>query len=191
VGLQRRRTGGAGADILGRYTARMKLLRVTLIGLACALPVLSLAEWQWIDKDGHKVYSDQSPPADIPAKNILKQPGVKNRADAPAEPAAAASQVARPAAPAPKVSGKDKELEEKKKKTEAAEAEKKKAEEDERAKLRADNCTRAKGAKASFDSGVRVTRTNEKGEREFLDDAARAAETKRLQGIIATDCAAQ
>jgi hypothetical protein len=29
---------------------------------------------------------------------------------------------------------------------------------------------------------------NSKGEREYLDDATRAVETKRLEGIIATDC---
>jgi hypothetical protein len=33
-----------------------------------------LAQWQWIDKDGRKVYSDRSPPSDIQEKNILKRP---------------------------------------------------------------------------------------------------------------------
>jgi hypothetical protein len=37
---------------------------------------------------------------------------------------------------------------------------------------------------------VRVARMNDKGEREYMDDAARAAETKRLEGIIASDCKA-
>ena len=92
------------------------------------------------------------------------------------------------AASAPKITGKDKELEEKKKQAEAAEAEKKKAEEEKLAKARADNCARAKRAKAEFDSGVRIARTNDKGEREIMDDAARAVESKRLDGIIASDC---
>ena len=47
---------------------------------------------------------------------------------------------------------------------------------------------RAKQAKASFDSGLRISRTNAAGEREFMDDAARASELKRIQGIIASDC---
>jgi hypothetical protein len=168
----------------------MKLLRSTLIGLVCVLPAMCLAQWQWVDKDGRKVFSDQAPPASIPAKNILKQPGPRGRSvdvvEAASLPASAASQPAKPAAP--KLSGKDKELEEKKKQAEAAEAEKKKAQEEESAKARAENCTRAKGSKAAFDSGARISRTNEKGEREFLDDAARAAETKRLTEIIARDC---
>jgi hypothetical protein len=164
----------------------MKLLRVTVLGLACALPALSFAQWQWIDKDGRKVFSDQSPPGDIPAKNIIKQPAVKGAAAA--EAAASASQP-KPAAPAvPKLSGKDQGLEDKKKRAEAAEAEKKKAEEEQAAQARADNCERSKRAKASFDSGVRIARINAKGEREYMDDAARAAETKRLEVIIASDC---
>ena len=171
----------------------MKLLRATLCVIAFAsLPALSIAQWQWIDKDGRKVFSDQSPPADIPAKNILKQPGARPRpAETPATPAAPASAEvanAKPAAALPKLSGKDKELEEKKKLAEAAEAEKKKAQEEENAAIRADNCMRAKRSRASFDSGVRISQTNAKGEREYMDDAQRAAETKRLDKIIGTNC---
>ena len=56
------------------------------------------------------------------------------------------------------------------------------------AKAKAENCARAKKAKATFDSGARIATTNAKGEREIMDDAARAVETKRLEGIIATEC---
>ena len=166
----------------------MKLFRVTVLGLACALPALSFAQWQWIDKDGRKVFSDQSPPAEIPAKNIIRQPGVKGPAAEPIAPAA--SQAARPTPAAPKLSGKDQELQEKKKQAEAAEADKNKAHEEQVAKVRAENCERAKLSKASFDSGARIVRTNAKGEREYIDDATRAAETKRLAVIIDNDCKA-
>jgi hypothetical protein len=162
----------------------MKLLRLTLLGLACTLPAVGFAQWQWIDNNGRKVFSDQSPPANIPVKNILRQPGVKGTpvvAEAAAEPAKAQ-------ASAPKITGKDKQLEEKKKQAEAAEAEKKKAEEEKLAKVRADNCVRAKRAKAEMDSGVRIARLNDKGEREIMDDAARAVESKRIDGIVASDC---
>ena len=40
----------------------------------------------------------------------------------------------------------------------------------------------------SLDSGVRIARTNEKGEREVLSDTARAAETQRTREVIASDC---
>ncbi|HZY15274.1 MAG TPA: DUF4124 domain-containing protein, partial [Ramlibacter sp.] len=98
---------------------------------------------------------------------------------------------AAPAAAAPllpKPSGQDKALEDKRKQLEAAEAQKKKAQEERVAAARADNCSRAKSAKTTFDSGVRIARTNAQGEREFLDDQQRAAETERLQKIIARDC---
>src|SRR5688572_20090090 len=162
----------------------MKLLRLTLLGLACTMPAVCLAQWQWIDNDGRKVYSDRSPPANIPANKILRQPGVKGTpvvAEAAAEPA-------KVQASAPKITGKDKQLEEKKKQAEVAEAEKKKAEEEKLAKVRADNCLRARRAKAEMDSGARIARMNDKGEREIMDDAARTVESKRLDGIVASDC---
>jgi hypothetical protein len=171
----------------------MKLLRSTLLAIACAgLPALCLAQWQWIDKDGRKVFSDQSPPADVPAKNILKQPaggkpGAGSISITPAEPASAPA-AARAAGSAPRLSGKDKELEERKRLADAAETDKRKAQEDEIAKVRAENCDRARRSKASIDSGVRISQTNAKGEREIMDDAQRAAETKRLEKVIASDC---
>jgi hypothetical protein len=88
----------------------MKLFSVMALTLAFALPGASIAQWQWIDKDGRKVYSDRSPPSDIPANKILKQPGgasVAARAAAAPEAAPAPA----PAASALKVSGKEKELE--------------------------------------------------------------------------------
>ena len=175
----------------------MKAIRFALLAAACALPLAASAQWQWIDKTGRKVFSDQAPPPDIPAKSILKAPGGRMPVQPPAEADAAATvAAAAPAKPAasgasaPKASGKDKELEDKKKLAEAADAEKKKAEQEKVAKAKADNCDRAKKAKATFDSGVRVQRTNDKGEKEYVDDAYRAAEGKRLQGIIDTDCKA-
>ena len=43
-------------------------------------------------------------------------------------------------------------------------------------------------AKATLESGMRMARVNDKGEREVLDDAQRAAELKRVNAIIASDC---
>lgn len=174
----------------------MKLHRTVLLALACALPAVGFAQWQWVDNSGRKVFSDQPPPADIPAKNIVKRPGGGVAASAPAASAsagtgtAAVSASAKPAgaASAAKLSGKDKELEDKKRQAEAAEEAKKKAEDDRVAKAKAENCTRARQAKVTFDSGARVGTVNAKGEREFMDDAQKASEAKRLQGIISSDC---
>jgi hypothetical protein len=86
------------------------------------------------------------------------------------------------------LTGKDAELEKKKKEAEDAVAAKKKAEEAKFAAQQADNCERAKKAKASYASGVRIATTNAKGEREIMSDTDRAAESKRLDGVMAADC---
>jgi hypothetical protein len=168
----------------------MSPARVLILALAALLPVLSSAQWRWVDKSGRTVFSDQPPPPDVPAASIVKQPG-HSRAPEAAPPASQAAQAAAPlrvASGAVKPSGKDKELEQKKKQAEAAEEEKKKAHEQEVARVQAENCHRARLSKASFDSGARIVRTNEKGEREYLDDNQRAAETRRLEQVIATEC---
>lgn len=172
----------------------MKNIRQILFLLACLVSLAASAQWQWTDKDGRKVFSDRAPPADVLEKNILKRPGMAGKttvnADAPSpavSPVAAAS-AAQNAASAPKLSGIDKELADKKKKTEEAQAAQRKAEQEKVVKAKVENCARAKQAKASFDSGVRVSRINEKGEREVLDDTARASEVKRIQAIMNSDC---
>ena len=162
----------------------MKLFRLLTLVAACAAPALALAQWQWVDKTGRKVFSDQPPPPDIPATSILRQPGGRMAAPAaPSQPEAAK------AAPAPKVAGKDPALEEKRKRAEAAEAEKAKAEEEKLAQNRAENCQKAKRAKATLDSGMRISRLNDKGEKEVLDDAARDRELQSYEAAIARDCA--
>lgn len=165
----------------------MKAARIALLALACSVPLAASAQWQWVDKSGRKVFSDQAPPPDITPDRILRQPGVRARSveGAPAAPVATAAPAA---AAVPKPSGKDKALEEKKKQAEAADAEKRKAEEQKIAQERSDNCKRAKLNKANYESGVRIARVNEKGEREILDDEKRAAEIKILDGVIARDC---
>ena len=158
----------------------------TALGLALALP--ALAQWKWRDKAGQTQYSDLPPPAGTAEADILLRPNAGQRRAAAAPVAAAAASDAASAAPrlAPKAS--EPELEAKRRKVEEEAAAKKKAEEARMAVARADNCVRAKAQVRTMESGVRVTRTNEKGEREFLDDAARAAEAQRSRGVVASDC---
>ncbi|AYQ29467.1 MULTISPECIES: DUF4124 domain-containing protein [unclassified Polaromonas] len=170
-----------------------RTLLLALAGVSFTIP--ALAQWQWIDKDGRKVYSDRSPPADIQEKNILKRPAGSRMVAAPVAPEdSAAAPAPAGAAPkpnagtAPKLSGKDTQLEAKKKQADEEEAAKKKADEEKVAKARADNCERAKKAQANLQAGVRMAAVNAKGEREIMDDNAKAAETKRVQAIIDSDC---
>ncbi len=169
----------------------MKLAHLLVIGSVFLLPLGAQAQWQWIDKDNKKVFSDQPPPVDIPEKNILRRPNTAKRLNfsTPAAPEGAAKDTpaAAPTAAA-KPSGVDKELEEKARKAEEAEKAKQAAEEQKIAQAKADNCKRAREGKATMDSGIRVARVNAQGEREIMDDDMRAAEQKRLQGVINSDC---
>ena len=175
-----------------------KHLILALAGWAFALS--AAAQYQWVGKDGRKVFSDRPPPADIQEKDILKQPGgrrapaleipVESTDAAVGTPAASPAVAAKVKADpnAPKISGKDADLQAKKKKLEEEVAAKKKIEDDKVAQNQADNCDRAKKAVATYQSGVRVGITNAKGEREMMDDATRAAETKRMQAVVDRDC---
>ena len=173
----------------------MKMMKPLLFLLAMAFVYgPALAQWQWIDKDGRRVFSDRAPPPDVLEKNIVKRPAGATKSATPVNPeptqsdGASASAAPLSAASGPKVSAVDKELEAKKKQAADAEAAKLKAEQDRVMKAKIENCARAKQAKATYDSGVRVSRTNAAGEREILDDAGRAAELKRIQSVMDSDC---
>ncbi|MES2509799.1 MAG: DUF4124 domain-containing protein [Pseudomonadota bacterium] len=169
-----------------------KLIKPLILALAAgSFTVAAVAQWQWIDKDGRKVFSDRSPPGDIPEKSILKRPPGSARAPEPLLAADASAQAA--SAPAAKASaakpaGRDTELEARKKKAEDEEKEKKKASDERVAKANADNCARARNALSTLQSGVRLSSRNDKGEREVFDDARREAESKRAQEAIDASC---
>lgn len=141
-------------------------------------------QWLWIDGQGRRVHSDRPPPASVPPQRVLARPGLaaSQPSDSPREglpspgrpeapqAAAVASAQARVAAMAAQLAASQR------------------AEDERVGRQRADNCRRAMTAKATLDAGIRLTRVNDQGEREILDDTARAAESKRLQAIIASDC---
>lgn len=144
------------------------------------------AQWKWKDDSGRVQYSDLPPPPHVAEDKILQRPhGAQRRGPAFVPPEAASA--AAPALPASAPKG-DPELEAKRAKQKEEEAAKRKAEEVKLAAARAENCTRAKRYVTSLQEGQRIGRTNAKGEREVLDDAGRAAEIKRAQEIVATDC---
>lgn len=162
--------------------SRLTLLALAaLLGASLAMP--AAAQWKWKDTRGQIQYSDTPPPAGTADKDILQRPNAVRQVAAPAQAPAPASGAS---AATPKTT--DPELEAKRKKAEQEEAAKKKAEEDKLALARAENCKRAKGYMRTLDDGIRIARTNEKGEREFLDDKARAEEARRTKEIIASDC---
>ncbi|MDP2015628.1 DUF4124 domain-containing protein [Hydrogenophaga sp.] len=168
-------------------TSKPSWRTLLLMGLLLAFSSAAMAQWQWVDGTGRKVFSDTPPPASIPDKSILKKPGMTVAPIVPAEPAPSTALAANAPA-APQIPARDAELEAKKKQAEQAEEAKKKAELDRVAKVRAESCERARKAKITMDSGVRLATTNAKGEREIMDDKAKAAESQRMDGIIRSDC---
>lgn len=149
--------------------------------LALVLPVQ--AQWKWKDAKGQVHVSDIPPPREVQDKDILQRPNAVLRR-APAA-SAAAPEVGSSAVAKPRL---DPELEARKVKADAEQKLKAKADEDKLAAQRAENCQRARQQIATLNSGQRIVRFNAKGEREYLDDAARAQEGQAAQRVIDSDC---
>ncbi|WP_280156142.1 DUF4124 domain-containing protein [Piscinibacter sp. XHJ-5] len=163
--------------------ARLSIVVLSaLLGATIAMP--AAAQWKWRDKGGQIQYSDLPPPAGVSEQDILQRPSAAQRRT-PTPSVAAAS-----AAPAADAASRrvEPELEAKRRKVEEELAAKNKADQEKAAAQRAESCARARGYARTLDDGVRIVRTNEKGEREILDDKARAEETKKAREIIAADC---
>ncbi|MEO7241310.1 MAG: DUF4124 domain-containing protein [Variovorax sp.] len=182
-------------------------MKVVVLVLFALMPLAAMAQWQWIGNDGKKVFSDQPPPSGIPDKNILRRGNMPATARAGASSVGTTPALGADAADgsavgaktgaddeknagtaAPKPQRVDKELEAKIRKAEEAKKAEQTAKEQETAKARSENCGRARRGMVTFDSGVRVARLNDKGEREIMDDKTRAAESERLRSVIQSDC---
>ena len=169
-------------------TQRWLAAALVAAALAGAGP-LATAQWLWRDNAGRLNASDLPPPPDVPDKNIIKRPVGAAARGVAATPAAAPASAAAPAASAASVPrGVDAELEARRARAEQEKAARAKAEDDKLAAQRAENCRRARAQLALIDSGQRIARVDDKGERVVLDDAARAAEAAAAQRAIAADC---
>ena len=146
-------------------------LRLMCAGALALTSLLAHAQYSWLDDKGSRVYSDRPPPPGTPPARILKTPrGL--------EPRAAATE----AAPAAGVA--DKELEFRKR-TLQREADDKKAAQDASNKAAKDeSCNDARETERSLNSGMRISRIDEKGEKVFLTDEERATRLERAQKTL-------
>ncbi len=187
------------------HTARNWALSLALVCAAGS----ALAQWQWIDADGRKIFSDKAPPSSVPESQILRDgngrpytPVGKAKAKTAADEkaptygfkeydpaaAAAASASAAAAAKAPakgqKAAAKTPQELAQEKKAEAdrlaKEAEAKRKEQERKAA----NCKTIRGNIAALDSGRRLATYNEKGERTIMNDAQRLADRKNLDDAL-------
>lgn len=170
----------------------IKFIVLTLVAASFSVP--AVAQWQWRDKDGNKVFSDRSPPADIREQDILRRPGGRpgqTAVEPPDKTSAGNSDtaVATAAKPVvPKLPVKDAQLEAKKKAAEDEEAAKERVNDEKVAKAKSDNCDMARRYLTTLQSGARIVGTNAKGEREFMDDGKRATEKKRTEEVATSNC---
>lgn len=168
--------------------AHVMTARCTALALAlcmAALPASAQTQWKWRAANGKVQYSDRPPPAEVAEKDILGRPAGARRPEVQEVPAAASAVAA---APAPARKASDPALEAKRREAELAEKAKQKAEEERLEKQRAENCNRARSYAKSLQDGMRISRTNDKGENEILSDAQRAQEIARTQQVVTSDC---
>lgn len=132
------------------------------------------AQWAWKDANGRPVYSDQPPPSSVPTARIFKAPRGQ-MPEAPSDPK-----------PSPTLAERNAAYEQRR--AAAAEASTKQADEAKASAARSTNCENARSNQRALDSGSRIARFNDKGEREFLTDAQRAEESKRNTAMVAELC---
>jgi hypothetical protein len=168
-------------------------MRLMWVALAVLLVVpAAQAQWKWKDNRGQIHVSDLPPPLEIPEKDVLLRPDLSaHRAAASAAVAAsgAASAVASTASgPRVERSRSDPELEARRKRAEQERGDKLKAEADKVSGERAANCQRARAQIGTLESGQRLVRVNEKGDREILDDRSRGQEIQTARDLAAANC---
>ncbi len=153
---------------------------MAVLGLLLGVPAAAFAQWMWKDDAGHTVYSDQPPPTSVPQSRILRTPSGR----ATPEPASGAEPTD---ATKPK-SLAEQDLEFKKHQKELAEASKKDQEEAARKQANQERCQALRASLSTLQSGVRIARTDDQGQRYFVDDTTRQNEAQRVQSDISGNC---
>ncbi len=171
------------------WSIRRTPLAAMALVLAAGFAAPASAQWAWKDDSGRTVYSDRPPPASIKSEQILRQPGPGSQGyGAPAQSAQSAQAgEGKDAAKGPKTMA-EREQEFRKRQQENAEAEKKASEEQSRNEAKQAECERARGYLKALEDGQRIARTDAAGNREFLDDAARAKELARTREAMGKLC---
>lgn len=149
------------------------------------VPEDAAAQWKWRDAHGVMQYTDRPPPSSTPDSKILSRPPATASTKSTLPPAAPVTQehkdtqASKPA---------DQELEAKRRQVEEKKAAERKAAQEQQDKARIDNCERASAYQRTLQSGQRIARTNERGEREILDDGGRNEEMRRTSEAIENNC---
>jgi hypothetical protein len=161
--------------------------------IALALPMVANAEiYKWKDKNGVMRYSDTPPPASIKADTLGKKSNVKpvQSDEEPAVGLKLTNESGAPKLPSEIIDPPpDPQMEAAKLRAQNAEAEKRnKLEKENQAKIDAENCKSARANLQSHTQGGRIYKMNEKGEREYMDEAGFEAGRAKAQADIQLYC---
>jgi hypothetical protein len=158
--------------------SQSRIILASMKRFLLALAVVSFSaaalaqQFKWVDEKGRTQYGDVPPPGAKATRLRPPPPG-----SAPAAPAAKGPMTAA-----------EKEADFRKRQLEA---EKEREKQDLAARDAAQNretCERAREYVRVIESGQRITRTDAKGERYFLDDAQRADELAKARSVVSQAC---
>ncbi len=149
---------------------KMKLLQAFFLVVLCFLTFsVYAAMYRWVDKEGKTHYSDQ-PPSDADAKAVNAKPASGSSSSTAVK------------------SYQEKDQEFKKRRIEEQEADKKQKVELANTQAKQKNCSDAKSRLALLQAGGRIAKTNEKGEREFLNDKDRENNLREAEKSVSEWC---
>ncbi|MQR01553.1 DUF4124 domain-containing protein [Glaciimonas soli] len=159
----------------------MTVLRLQHFLIATSLLCISsaaLAQYAWVDENGHKQYSDMPPPTSAHVKNVRTLQGdFSGASDDDNKGASKATDKTTPTLA-------EQDAAFRKRQDELAEKNKKADADAKLAQDKAQNCAHAQAYQRSLDSGIRLVQTDANGQRSFLDDNQRAQASRDNQQIL-------
>jgi len=135
----------------------------------CCVITASAEVYRWVDGNGRVQFSDQPPP-DVNAQKVETRPATGKGS----------------ASGGKNYQQQDQEF--RKRRVEEDENAKKRTETEKQASAKQKNCDAAKSQLAALQAGGRFSRTNQKGEREVLDDKAMQAALSDAKQAVADWC---
>lgn|SRR5665647_93654 len=164
--------------------------KVLLLLILMALPLMAHAQvYKWRDANGKTIYSDVPPPSNVKQELIIGNKPVAPAAAPSVQPVTPAVVAGAPAAASdPKKAAADKDAEARKRQVEAEAAKKKDEAKQAELEQRQQNCLKAKTNLQNYKIGGRLSRANEKGEREYLSDAEIANGKEQAQKEVDEFC---
>jgi hypothetical protein len=154
----------------------MRTRTLLAIALAVFAASASAQAYKWVDRNGRMQYGDTPPPG-VNA-TALGAPSTRLDPEPQAKPEAKKG----PLTPA------EQEAAFRKRQEEAEKGRQKQAQAAEQAAAKKENCALAQNQLRTLQSGMRISRTDAKGERYFLDEAQIAQETAKTQQAVQQWC---